>query len=112
MKKSKHTSEHYFWGTACEGWRLLDSAGLSIIEERMPPDTQEKKHFHQTSQQFFYILEGEATFIVEEELTKVMAGEGIHIEARQRHLIQNRGERSLVFLVISQPSTIGDRIEI
>lgn len=112
MKRSRHNSEHYFWGDICEGWKLIDSHGLSIIEENMPPGSKEIKHFHQSAQQFFYILEGEAIFSIENQFTRAIAGEGVHILPKQRHSVQNEGDMNLKFLVISQPTTKGDRIEI
>jgi len=34
---STNNAEHYQWGGDCDGWRLLDTQGLSIIEERVLP---------------------------------------------------------------------------
>ena len=40
---SRETAEHYKWGGAggadCDGWHLVKTAELSVIEELMPPDT-------------------------------------------------------------------------
>ena len=34
---SKKNSEHYAWGGVCDGWHLLKSPVLSVIQERVPP---------------------------------------------------------------------------
>lgn len=37
---SRDTAERNVWGELCDGWRLVRSEGLSVIEERMPPRPQ------------------------------------------------------------------------
>ncbi len=110
MKRNKQNSEHYYWGQQCSGWHLVKSKHLSIIQEHMPPATQEQKHYHHFAEQFFFILGGVASFQIEEEWIEVEQGEGIHILPEIKHLIKNKREKDLEFLVISQPSTRGDRV--
>ena len=112
MKKSKENSEHYYWGDGCSGWHLVKSKSLSVIEEMMPPHTQEQKHFHHFSQQFFQILKGKATFEIEDQVMIIEAGEGIHIPPKTKHRIRNDESKNLEFIVISEPTTRGDRQEI
>jgi mannose-6-phosphate isomerase-like protein (cupin superfamily) len=112
MIRDKSNSEHYFWGDNCQGWRLLKDQHLSVIDEEMPPQTCEKFHFHEKSQQVFYIREGVATFSIEEDLVKAKVGQAVVILPGQRHRICNESEMVLKFLVISQPATSGDRIEV
>lgn len=66
MKINKENSEHYNWGDNCSGWHLVKSKEVSVIEEIMPPNTRETKHYHKVSKQFFRILSGTATFEIEE----------------------------------------------
>jgi hypothetical protein len=35
MIKSTENSEHYQWGNLCDGWHLLKSDTLSVIQEKM-----------------------------------------------------------------------------
>ncbi len=112
MKRNKNNTTHYTWGANCSGWHLLQSKGLSVIEELMPPATQEQKHYHTNSQQFFYILKGTATFVIEEETIEITSGSGIHIQPMKKHLIKNNTSEALAFLVISQPPTTEDRVNI
>nr|WP_299386454.1 cupin domain-containing protein [Allomuricauda sp.] len=109
--KSKENSEHYHWGENCSGWHLVKSDSLSVIEELMPPGTQETKHLHKHAQQFFRILKGRATFEFENETLEVPAGSGIHIPPQTWHRIRNDQEEHLEFIVISEPTSRGDRIE-
>ncbi len=76
----------------------------------MPPGTEEVLHYHKLSQQFFYITKGKAFFEVDEVILIVHEGEGMHIEAGQKHRIMNKEEgRTLEFLVCSQPFAQNDR---
>lgn len=100
---------HYEWGNNCEAWNLLDNKELSVKLEKMPGGTEEVLHFHNQSQQFFYILKGKAVFEVDEAILIVHEGEGLHIEAGRKHRIMNKDEDVLEFLVCSQPSTQFDR---
>jgi mannose-6-phosphate isomerase-like protein (cupin superfamily) len=112
MKINKSISEHYTWGQNCDGWHLLKTDTLSIIQERMPSGTSESFHFHNKSQQFFYILSGSATFEVDGKIIEVNENEGIHIKPKQEHKITNSGTLDLTFLVVSEPKSQGDRINI
>lgn len=110
MKTSIRTAEHYTWGHACDGWHLLRTDSLSVIQERMPPGTAEQRHFHAKAQQVFFVLSGEATFEVGEERVAVAAQESLHIPPGVRHRIANIGTTDLHFLVISKPKAHGDRV--
>ncbi len=83
MIKSIYNSEHYTWGKNCEGWHLLKTNQLSVIQERMPGDTSEAYHYHELSQQLFYILSGVATFEINNEVIIVKANESIHVLIKQ-----------------------------
>lgn len=111
MIKKLSNSEHYYWGGNCEGWHLVKTPDLSIIQERMPAGTAEKRHFHKIAQQFFFILAGTATFEVEEEIISVSAQSGLHILPGQQHRILNQTSEDLLFTVTSQPTSRGDRYE-
>jgi quercetin dioxygenase-like cupin family protein len=112
MIKNISNVEHYQWGATCDGWRLLDFPSLSVIQERMPPRTAEAIHYHINAQQFFFILKGSLTFEVEKEVFVVKEGEGFHIVPQVIHKVLNNSEIDAYFLVISEPSTKGDRVNI
>ncbi len=65
MITSTDNAEHYTWGDQCDGWPLLRTDSLSVIQERMPPGTGEQFHYHERAQQLFYILSGTGTFEVD-----------------------------------------------
>jgi mannose-6-phosphate isomerase-like protein (cupin superfamily) len=105
------TAPHYLWGKQCEGWRLVDQPGLSVIEESMPAHTAENRHSHREARQFFYMLEGLAEMETSLGIAHLGAGAGIEVPPGILHRILNRTDRSIRFLVISAPSTRGDRMD-
>lgn len=112
---STRSAEHYTWPSAideemCHGWHLHRSETLSIIEERMPPGTAEKRHLHQHATQFFYVLAGELVIELDGESLVLMSGTGLSIPAQTPHQVFNRGSEDARFLIISQPPSHGDRV--
>lgn len=110
MHVSTENAEHYMWGDHCDGWHLLKRDDLSIIQERVPAGRAEAMHSHTTARQFFYVLEGQGTMEFEDQTITLEKGQGIEIEPRTKHQFRNRSSGDVHFLVISMPSTRGDRI--
>lgn len=108
---SRENAEHYRWGVDCDGWHLVKDKQLSVIEEFMPPGSAEIRHYHERSQQFFYILTGEVLMEIDGENVLIPAGSGVRILPGVRHQIRNPSSSPVRFLVISQPSSRDDRIE-
>ena len=104
--------EHYVWGAGCDGWRLLASAALSVIQERVPPGASEVMHFHSEAQQFFFVLSGHATLELEDRSVELGVGQGLRVPPRVPHRFGNRSGRDVVFLVISSPTSAGDRTDL
>ena|ERR1700761_4169648 len=110
------TAEHYKWGgpmeNACDGWHLVKTPDLSIIEELMPPGTSEVRHLHVRSRQFFFVLAGELTVEVEVSRFVLQAGSGIEVSPGQAHQAFNHSAKAVHILVTSQPPSHGDRINL
>ena len=108
---NRGNAPHYRWGERCEGWRLTNRPEQSIILERMPPGTSETRHLHQHSRQLFFILKGVARIEVEGEQHRLAAENALEIPPGAAHQIFNDGNEDLEFLLVSQPGTVGDRVE-
>ena len=106
------SAEHYHWGDHCDGWHFVKSDSLSIIKETMPSMTKEKLHYHEKVQQFFYILSGVAAFEIDGIKCTVGQNRGISIKPGIKHRISNNSESDLEFLVISEPQSHEDRVNI
>lgn len=100
---------HYIWGGVCDGWHLVRSENLSVIEESMPPGSAEQRHFHVRAMQFFYVLDGELTIEVDGQMQAIGPRQGVEILPGQAHQVANRSDFAVRFLVISQPPGQGDR---
>ncbi|EKK5268593.1 cupin domain-containing protein [Cronobacter dublinensis] len=112
MKISKANAEHYLWGGDCDGWHLVKSGGLSVIHERMPAGRAEQRHYHEQSRQCFFVLQGELTMALNGERVTLSPGEAIEIPPLAPHQARNDGLNAVEFLVISQPTTRGDRVNL
>ena len=109
---STNNAEHYIWGDACDGWHLLKTKHLSIIQERMPAGASEVSHYHKLSEQFFYVISGIATLEVEGALSLLEQGQGMHIPKYKSHKLSNQTNEDLIFIVTSAPSSKGDRFQV
>ncbi len=109
MVTRRERAEHYVWGDGCDGWRLLDRPDLSVIEERMPSGAAEVRHVHQAARQMFYVLSGQLTIDSDGTPFVLDAGDALEMPPAVPHQVRNDGTIDAVFLVISAPTTRGDR---
>lgn len=79
MIANRETSDHYTWGGTCDGWVLRPGGDLLIIEERMPPNTQEVRHVHSKAEQFFYVLTSLLTMELDGTVFQVHERSGIAV---------------------------------
>lgn len=106
---STAAAEHYVWGAGCDGWHLVRTPDLSIIQERMPPGAEEVRHRHRRARQFFYVIAGQLEVEVEGMRHRLEAGAGLEVAPGTAHQVSNRCAGDVTFLVVSQPPSHGDR---
>ena len=106
---STSTATHYTWGDRSDGWHLLAGPDLSVIEERVPAGAGEQPHRHRRARQFFYLLAGQAELHTEHGTVLLVPGSGVEVPPGVAHQFVNPGPAEARFLVISSPSTQGDR---
>lgn len=104
-------AEHYTWGDGCNAWYLVRTPELHIIEESMPADASETPHHHVHARQFFFVLAGELTLIVDRQPHTLRAHEGLEIAPGEIHQAIDRSAAPVRFLVTSQPPSHGDRVD-
>jgi len=109
MIKNRANAEHYQWGDQCDGWRLLDKPDLSVIEERMPPGTSELRHYHERARQVFVVLHGALSIEREAQRFELRVGDSLEVPPAEPHRVWNDRDVDAVFLVVSAPTTRGDR---
>ncbi len=109
---SKENAEHYVWGEKCDGWYLVKRQDMLVIHEKMPSGTKEKRHYHSVSRQFFFVLEGILTMELEGKRHEIVARHGIEIPPEAKHQARNDSDTVVEFIVISHPTTRGDRSDV
>jgi len=109
---STETAEHYIWGEACDGWHLLKRDDMSVIQERVPAGCAEVMHYPERARQFFYIPEGTGTMIIEDSEIVLENGKGMEIETMIKHQFKSNSQVDVHFLMVSVPSTRGDRVNL
>ena len=111
---STQTAEHYLWGDPAnpsEGWHLLRTPTLSVIQERMPPSSAEHRHTHARAHQFFYVLSGTLTLELTGTRHTLTAGQTLQVPPTLPHQAFNLSAEDVHFLVTSQPPSHGDRFD-
>lgn len=94
------------------GLALGDAVGLTqfgVHLERLPPGSRSShRHWHETEDEFVYMLSGELVLIEDEE-TLLRAGEAAGWSAGQpvAHCLENRSGHDAVLLVVGTRSTTG-----
>ena len=106
------SGERYEWGSASQGWHLLNRPELSVIQECVPPGDCERRHFHSAARQFFYVLEGQAVLEVGGSRFEVATGQGIEVPPGVPHQLMNESPSAIAFLVVSCPHSHGDRTNV
>lgn len=116
QKISARNAEHYTWngisGHQCDAWYLVRGPELNVIEEVMPPGASEHAHYHTRARQFFFVLQGDLTIRIDEHEQALAVGEGLEIPPGKVHRAFNASAGGVRFLVISQPPSHFDRIDI
>lgn len=107
---NRDNAEHYNRKSFCDGWHFLNTDELSIIAEKMPPNTFEDIHFHRRARQFFYILSGETEMRLQGRTVKLYADTGIEIEPTELHQMANVSCESVEFMVVSMPKAHDDKV--
>lgn len=110
--KNINNAEHYAWGVACDGWRLLNGTDLAVIQEQIPPGQGEIRHYHARSRQLFYVLDGKLQIEMADEIALLGKGDSLEVPPTVHHRVWNPSEEHVLFLVVSAPSTVGDRVNL
>lgn len=112
MILSTQQTKHYKWGENCDGWFFVQNDEQTMILEKMPPCTKEKRHYHKHAKQLFFIIRGRASIEIDGTVYELHEQEAIEVEKGLPHQIFNNSEDSIDFLVISQPPTTNDRFNL
>ncbi len=93
--------DKFFKSTLFRGPRLL--LGLNCLE----PGQTQSVHTHADQDKFYFVVEGEGEFVVDDETRKAGPGHAVWAPAGVRHGVTNSGTRQLVLLVGIAPAPGG-----
>lgn len=87
-----HTEGRAYWGMGIL-WIALATAedtngAYSCIEELIPQGPAAPPHIHEAADETFYMMEGEATFFVEDQPIKATTGSFVSIPRGTKHAFQ------------------------
>ena len=80
------------------------SQNMSLAEAVAEVGQTTECHFHKTSEEIYYILEGKGLMEIEDEKEKVSEGQVVVIPPKSRQRISNTGSSQLRFLCLCSPS--------
>lgn len=109
---STKNSQHFTWGKVCDGWWLKKGGRFTVIAETMPTGAKEIKHFHNETEQFFYVLDGILTIELNNKIYHVHKDESIVILPGVHHRVINNSNQDVQFLVVSCPDSHDDRVNL
>ena len=76
---------------------------MSVAEATVHPGEETTLHYHKTSDEVYYILEGSGIIEVDGAKADIREGDCIYIKARQKHKVWNTGKQPLKILCICSP---------
>ncbi len=78
-------------------------AKQSLAEATVLPGLETEEHYHQQTEEIYYIVRGQGLMVLGGEGREVGPGHGILIPPGTRHKIRNMGKEPLVFLCCCSP---------
>jgi mannose-6-phosphate isomerase-like protein (cupin superfamily) len=79
-------------------------AQCSLAEEILPVGSSVTKHFHKSTEEIYYVLEGSGRMTVGSEIANVAPGDAIFIPKECEHTLSNTGVSPLKILLVCGPA--------
>jgi len=76
----------------------------SLAEARLQPGASTREHYHQRTEEIYYITHGTGRIRIEDAVREVKPGDAIPIPPRQRHKLWNTGAGTLRLLCCCAPA--------
>jgi mannose-6-phosphate isomerase-like protein (cupin superfamily) len=84
------------------------SQNQSLAKIVIPPGKSSATHFHQVSEETYFILEGTGHMQINDLSFPIQKGHACHIKPGDIHKIENKGNLDLVFLAICTPAWVSE----
>jgi len=69
-------------------------------------------HYHNQVEETFYVLEGKASFLVNDVRHALVPGDAIRLESTERHSVANGGDEPLKLVFIKYPYLPKDKVDV
>lgn len=76
----------------------------SLAEATVPAHSATRRHYHQLTEELYYITSGEGLMMLGDSQFSVTRGDTVCIPPGTEHCIQNTGEHDLVILCCCSPA--------
>lgn len=87
------------FGVQCPGIKHM-----SLATGSLPPRRKAKAHYHQRSEEIYYIVSGRGIVRIEERTYRVKQGDAVGIPKRHAHSLENTSrKRPLIVLCVASP---------
>lgn len=80
----------------------------SLVHVVVPPGKRSPSHYHEVSEETYYILRGTALMAIDEHRWRAAPGMAFTMLPGEIHQIVNDGDEDLEFLTISAPAWVPD----
>ena len=113
MKKINVTTQNWVEAPGYKKQLLLSEKELACdgtLVQRvvMPPHSIIEDHYHQTSREFYYVVQGECTLTVNNEMLQLTPGDMLLTEPGDIHKLVNDGNEEFKLLVFKTNATDQD----
>ena len=81
----------------------IPARNLSLAEARLERGASTALHYHDESEEVYYVIAGRGILMIAGEETDIGPGQAALIPPRSRHRVANTGDEDLVFLCLSSP---------
>jgi quercetin dioxygenase-like cupin family protein len=78
-----------------------DDPDASVVVWNLEPGQENEPHSHQGNLHVFYVLEGQGSYLHDDTLVPVRAGQIIIIPREQLHCIRNTGSSRLSYMAVT-----------
>jgi len=79
------------------------ASGHSLAHVTLPPGKSSEAHYHQVSEETYYVLQGRGWMEIDGQEFVLEPGQALLIEPGEVHKISNRGEKNFEFLAVCSP---------
>lgn len=80
-----------------------DVENLSLALARVAEGESTRRHYHQNSEEIYYVLAGKGKMFLEGSSGEIYTGDCVYIPPGQKHYLENHGQKELLILCASSP---------